>query len=236
MDHNERARHEALRAIQQFRDFANLCGCGPAVDLLRLIHEGLEAYREPRGGDPASGDGLDVGERTGMLLAYQLDAWGLTDHGTSLAGGWLTADGVRLRNAMRLVDPEAYHDEMAPGDGTWWIAEQDLHPNGYLDDGVQQVGDWHGRRPRQPYQEGHPGRSAPSHIVDTLLAVMRPHRGPRVGSVEYVKSARAEAQQYADRWWAEAFTGGVAYGLQIAATPRMVVVQERPGLGEAGDR
>jgi hypothetical protein len=87
---------------------ANYCGCGDQVRVLELLRYGLRVTA-----DPAAKLGPPVAwpEDALWLLAYQLDAWELTEHGTSLAGAWLTDDGRRLLNALEAVpDLELPHD------------------------------------------------------------------------------------------------------------------------------
>ena len=64
-------------------------------------------------------------------------------------------------------------------------------------------------------------RTAPEHVIDMLLAVMRPYGGPagHPGEVSYARAARAEAKIYADRIWAEAAAAGAAWGLARNTQP-----------------
>jgi hypothetical protein len=61
--------------------------------------------------------------------------------------------------------------------------------------------------------------TAPEHVVDLLLRVMRPYPehpdGPPPGTLEYMQAARAEARIYADRLWNEAAVAGAAFQLAI---------------------
>ncbi|MER5608204.1 hypothetical protein AB0F93_00340 [Micromonospora tulbaghiae] len=94
--------HEARRTVRQFWNYANLCYCGTPSELMRLILGALDAHGQA--GDWREDERPDLSNPTHLLLAYQLDAWDLTEHGTSLGGAWLTRDGIRLRDALRRVD------------------------------------------------------------------------------------------------------------------------------------
>lgn len=97
------ARHEATLTVRSFWEWADLCFCGTRGEMIRLIAGALE--------------GCGTIEETGgrisdVALAYALDAWGLTDHGACNGHYWLTRDGERLRDALRLVDLDTVlHDE-----------------------------------------------------------------------------------------------------------------------------
>lgn len=115
--------HEARRLLFQFWDFANLCYCGNTDRIIRVIHGALLAHSEPGENFKPLDDAL-TSDATSLFVIYALDAWGLTEHGGSVYGGWLTPDGVRLRNALRLIDPGRALDD------DWDDAEDALYPDG----------------------------------------------------------------------------------------------------------
>ncbi len=77
--------------------------------------------------------------------------------------------------------------------------------------------------PTQPDDER---QRAPEHVIDMLAGVMRQPAvtpaSPAPDSVAYARRARAEAQIYADRIWAEAFHAGAAWGLARNNQPILV--------------
>lgn len=77
---------------------ASMCGCGDPVGVLGLIRDELArlSTRKDRPDAPPTPEWY--------LLAYSLDAWGLTEHGTSLGWPWLTEEGEALLAAMQAVD------------------------------------------------------------------------------------------------------------------------------------
>lgn len=77
---------------------ANMCGCGDPEVVLAMIRDEL-ARLSLKGDRPEP-------ERAPAwyLLAYSLDAWGLSEHGTSLGWPWLTDEGEALLAAMQSVD------------------------------------------------------------------------------------------------------------------------------------
>jgi hypothetical protein len=79
-------------------------------------------------------------------------------------------------------------------------------------------------------------KTAPEHVVDLLLGMMRPYPerpdGPPHGSVDYARAARAEARIYADRIWAEAAHAGATYALAIARTRIQVIEVTPPKMSE----
>lgn len=148
-DEQVAARHEALRTVAQFKQFIGLCRCGTPEAFLREVQVGLEAYAPAGQPDPervpAGRGGWSPATNTAhMMTMYLLDCWDLTEHGTALPGGWLTADGIRLRDAFRLVDltdGSGDLDSLLPG-GAWWTREWALHPRGRDGSGIGSVGDW----------------------------------------------------------------------------------------------
>lgn len=84
---------------------AQMCGCGDPPLVLAMIRDEL-AHCSIRIANRPSLPATP--ER--HLLAYSLDAWGLTEHGTSLAWPWLTDEGEELLAAMQSVDLDAALD------------------------------------------------------------------------------------------------------------------------------
>lgn len=82
--------------VDRFWTFAKLCRCGNPADLLRLVRDGLDVLA----GEGYHGVWVDAN----LALAYMLDAWELTEHGSSVYGSWLTDDGRALRDALGRVD------------------------------------------------------------------------------------------------------------------------------------
>lgn len=86
---------------QELRVFLQdwFCGCGSPEDacaaLLRLLdlHPLYQHREELEAWIP------DNGIR--MLVLYHLDRLDLTEHGGTVEGAWLTADGTRVRDALR---------------------------------------------------------------------------------------------------------------------------------------
>jgi hypothetical protein len=74
-------------------------------------------------------------------------------------------------------------------------------------------------------------RTAPDHIVDMILSLMRPAADPT--DIGRARARRAEARAWADRIWAEAAHAGATWGLERAPTKMLVsVVPDLPALGD----
>lgn len=129
----DRELHEARRIVAAFWQWANLCHCGNTDEVLPFLRAALEAHGEP---GPEFDGGPDLAEWWGdpksMFVLYVLDGWGLTEHGVSVVGAWLSSDGIRLRDALRKVDPETVFDD------DWFQNEEALNP----DVSVIEVGPW----------------------------------------------------------------------------------------------
>lgn len=222
-------RHEALRTIGQFLDFVDLCRCGRLADLVVQIRDALELHEAPPFDERANR--VDFDNPAHIALAYMLDAWKLTEHGSSIVGAWLTSDGVRLRNALRLVgvDGDALDELDYPGD--WWIREHELHPQGRDGSGCVSLGDWHPEETTHPAGGSlvsHGAAQVPGHIVEQVMAVMA--RPRHAGSARWPDAAmvRANASRLASAWWHEAFVAGANYATQLAALPRYIITPSGP--------
>ena len=84
---------------------AQMCGCGEPVGVLAMIRDELAHCA------------IDIPDRPDLprtperyLLAYSLDAWGLTEHGSGIGWPWLTDEGKALLAAMQSVDLDAALD------------------------------------------------------------------------------------------------------------------------------
>lgn len=140
MDDLAGRRHEALRTVQQFLDWVGFCGCGsPGPVVLGKIKTALSWFCGVRDGSGAAPLSpmlvLPPAEARDDFLLYLLDAWGLTQHGGSVYGSWLTPDGERLRVALGLVDVETFDDVMGES-GPWWEEEARRNPGEVLSYGV----------------------------------------------------------------------------------------------------
>lgn len=82
-------------------DEATMCGCGDPVEVLEMIRDELARLDTPPSGGVRRQPAPDTREH--RLLAFLLDSWGLTEHGTSLAWPWLTDEGHALLAALRSV-------------------------------------------------------------------------------------------------------------------------------------
>lgn len=80
---------------------AGFCGCGRPEDVLGLLRDRLVEYRRSWAEDECA-PALDM-TSAGWLLLYQLDAWGLTEHGGGVGGSWLTAAGKLLLESLLLT-------------------------------------------------------------------------------------------------------------------------------------
>jgi hypothetical protein len=73
-------------------------------------------------------------------------------------------------------------------------------------------------------------RTAPDHVVDTILALMP--AGPDPGGVDRARARRAEARAYANRIWAEAAHVGAAWGISRAPLKLEIDLSAMPALGD----
>lgn len=82
-----------------------LCGCGNPELATAYLHRALRLF--PAYEHVAEWRELVPDEGLRLLLAYQLDQRGLTDHGTYIDGAWLTEKG---RGLLAALDREAEDD------------------------------------------------------------------------------------------------------------------------------
>lgn len=96
------------------------CGCGnPNVvltqlrDTLQLLHDRSESRHEGKNFWNAGTDKLYVHLELntdkawlGYIVLYILDKHGLTEHGSTIAGSWLTPEGLVLLEKLKAVDIE----------------------------------------------------------------------------------------------------------------------------------
>ena len=106
-----------LRAIMENM---GLCPCGSATEW-ECVLEILEAYE-------TRSDAIRNGDRWYEFAAKALDSWGLTEHGTSVAYGWLTDDGKILLEFLRDFGTESCNFETGSGHPEW-SAEFSWHEN-----------------------------------------------------------------------------------------------------------
>lgn len=84
------------------------CGCGSPEDaaaaLLKLLrlHSLYEHRTEFEAWIPDKG--------VQYLLLYQLDRDGLTEHGGSVGGAWLTAKGTEIRDALAREEADGFEE------------------------------------------------------------------------------------------------------------------------------
>jgi len=96
---------QTIESLEQFwYDEMRFCGChAPAQvlkglrDILQKLHSSLESAGTS---EPYLPDDDDA---TAWFMLYVLDAHGLTEHGGSIAGAWLTATGEELLNLLNAV-------------------------------------------------------------------------------------------------------------------------------------
>lgn len=99
--HPDMCPRPACDLVDRFWSFAKLCTCGNPEDLAGLVLAGLDAHHAPGDlGHAWPGEWVAAN----LALAYMLDAWELTEHGSTIHGGWLTPDGAALREALRTAD------------------------------------------------------------------------------------------------------------------------------------
>lgn len=137
-------RHEALRTVGQFMQFIGLCHCGAPEGFLGEVMRGLDCHPGP--GEPRPARRLKTDDRADMLILYLLDCWDLTDHGTTILGGWLTPDGVRLRDALHTIEltdgnGRSDLDKLLPG-ASWWKNEHVLNPRRREGVPYAELGEW----------------------------------------------------------------------------------------------
>lgn len=77
---------ELMEGCENFFYYEKLrwCGCGDPDSAKEVVKEYLQAVKARR---------VDVNNDLVLCLAYTMDAAGLTDHGSSICGAWLTDEG-----------------------------------------------------------------------------------------------------------------------------------------------
>lgn len=80
-----------------FQDEAQFCGCGAPEVAAETLAKLLELSRPY---SLAAQQSLVTDEGARYLLLYWLDAMGLTEHGGSVDGAWLTEKGTELLAAL----------------------------------------------------------------------------------------------------------------------------------------
>jgi hypothetical protein len=123
------AEHEALRTVQQFAHWLDLCECGDGAG---VVLAPLKAALSRFGDDGFLQPG---GDRSQDFWLYLIDGWKLTEHGGSVYGSWLTRAGIRLRAALALVDVDGYADATGES-GSWWEREWRQNPGAVLSYGA----------------------------------------------------------------------------------------------------
>jgi hypothetical protein len=88
------------------------CGCGNPDDAAKTLHDVLAAH-VARDRDTLTALLPDVGVR--HLLLYTLDHFGLTEHGSSVEGAWLTDKGTRVFEALVREAPDNF-ETLTEGD------------------------------------------------------------------------------------------------------------------------
>lgn len=115
----------ALEYIREWWFGRDLCGCGSSWWALHTVREALSLHPvgDVRRRNVHEWDELSelrlawLNEDGHLLIAAVLDAWELTEHGSSIYGGWLTGEGERLLAALREFGDEpadliaVFHDE-----------------------------------------------------------------------------------------------------------------------------
>lgn len=76
------------------------CGCGSSDDIEDLCWEVLSYFATPHAERGKRGE-LPTKELDAQIIAHWMDMKGLTNHGGSVHGSWLTDDGRAVYAAMR---------------------------------------------------------------------------------------------------------------------------------------
>lgn len=148
MTEAQRERHEAQRTLGQFMTHAGICSCGTPEAFLRLLLTELDRYDE----EGKARTAVNLEDAAALAFAVVLDAWDLTDHGTSITWSWLTRAGLRLRAALRRLDlgdagrSSEDVDELLPSYqrevGNWWTREAQLNPRWREGARYVELGEW----------------------------------------------------------------------------------------------
>jgi len=96
VDNGFTTKHERLMDYFYYERL-NWCGCGTPEDAREAVCKFLDAHRDYDHKKEKLKEYFGVesvyDEPLLLCLAYTMDAAGFTEHGTSIAGAWLTEDG-----------------------------------------------------------------------------------------------------------------------------------------------
>ena len=81
------------------------CGCGTPEEAGRLILQSLKLIRDCNAEKITwkERDKQYPSEAWRYFMAYQLDNWGLTEHGTSVDSAWLTDKGIEVMEDLEQI-------------------------------------------------------------------------------------------------------------------------------------
>lgn len=95
----------------------NFCGCGDPVSAVKALLAVMDALAERQKSDWKNDrvEGTLPDGAWSLIPLYVLDAAGLTEHGGSVTGSWLTPEGEALRNWLHATpDDQWFPDEPSP--------------------------------------------------------------------------------------------------------------------------
>jgi hypothetical protein len=84
-----------------------VCGCGNPEEVLAVYHRLMWRLAEKRF-DGRLAEVTDGHELWLDTMLYTLDAFGLTEHGTSVGGSWLSEDGERCLEVLDVLELFGY--------------------------------------------------------------------------------------------------------------------------------
>lgn len=90
--------YETLVDARWFEEM-NFCGCGcpeETQEWLAAVLDAIKARSDSRYTRDDVQAAIGLNENAAYFVLYALDAMGLTDHGGSVGGCWLTTEGERL--------------------------------------------------------------------------------------------------------------------------------------------
>lgn len=97
-----------------YYDVMKFCGCYTPDAVIEKLEQGLIAF--DRDNQP-TWESAVAWMDDNIVLVYLLDGLGLTEHGGSVGGSWLTDKGKRLLGVLKAAD-EHWDDEEYCG---WWV-------------------------------------------------------------------------------------------------------------------